>query len=201
MEPVVVPFYEKEALRCLGANPDDKAAALLVDRAFLMLRNEMQPRAAAKRFSCSIVTEKSGQETGILLSGGITLCSSFLARRLRMCTSLFVFTITLGARIDAAIRRIAAQNRTEGAAAEAVGKALLNAYFRKQEAMWKGQLSRTWKYLPYISPGTEDWPLSEWKKILALLEGTEVTELIPDVNKGIIPAKSVAGVIGIIETK
>jgi hypothetical protein len=197
VEPVAVPFHEKEALLYLGADSEDKEAAVLIDRAFLMLRNEMQPRAAAKRFSYTVVTGNLGRETGVLLSGGVTLCSSFLAHRLKGCISLLVFAVTLGFRMDAAISRIEAQNSAEGAAAEAVGKALLDAYLHKQEAIWKSKLPDSCRFLPCISPGAEDWPLHEQKKILALLEGTEVTDLIADAEKGIIPAKSAAGVIGI----
>jgi hypothetical protein len=197
VEPVAVPFHEREALLYLGADPEDKEAAVLVDCAFLMLRNEMQPRAAAKRFSYAVVTGKFGRETGVLLSGGVTLCSSFLAHRLKGCTSLLVFAVTLGYRMDAAISRITAQNSAEGAAAEAVGKALLDAYLHKQEAIWKSKLPGSRGFLPCISPGTEDWPFNEQKKIFALLEGTEVTDLTACAEKGVFPAKSVVGVIGI----
>ena len=50
-----IQFDEKEALRYFAARPGDEQAKVTVDRAFLQLRNEVQPRNVIQQWSCRVV--------------------------------------------------------------------------------------------------------------------------------------------------
>lgn len=73
----MVEYNRKEALRYLGARPNDKQAENLVDIAYLKLRNEVQPRHIIQKHSCTIDAE------GITLDCGVRFTSSDLARHLK----------------------------------------------------------------------------------------------------------------------
>ena len=50
-----IQFDEKEALRYFGARPGDDQAKVTVDRAFLQLRNEVQPRRSSSPWKQSVM--------------------------------------------------------------------------------------------------------------------------------------------------
>ena len=101
---VRIPFDEKEALRYFGARPGDVQAAVTVDRAFLQLRNEVQPRSLLQQWSCTVVQGTENEKGRVILENGTEFVSSGLARHLEGCDRLLLFGATLGARVDIALR-------------------------------------------------------------------------------------------------
>lgn len=107
-------FDEKEALRYFGARPGDQQAQATVDRAFLQLRNEVQPRSVCQKWNCQVIQEAEGRPGRVVLEGGTEFISSGLARHLTGCTALLLFGATLGPRVDTGLRRISVRSIAEG---------------------------------------------------------------------------------------
>lgn len=197
MSSVVVPFDESEALRYFGARKDDRGAAVLVDRAFIMLRNELQPRSVLQQWNCRVIPGTPERKGRVELADGTVFISSGLARHLQGCDRLLLFGATLGSRVDTAVRRISLGSIAEGAAAQAVAAALIESYLDEQEVQWKKALPAQWRYRSRFSPGYGDWDLTEQKKIFRLLDCAKTIGLTLTEGGLMAPTKSVTAVIGI----
>ena len=92
-----IQFDEKEALRYFGARPGDDQAKVTVDRAFLQLRNEVQPRNILQQWSCRVIQGTEREKGRVILENGTEFVSSGLARHLEGCDALLLFGATLGA--------------------------------------------------------------------------------------------------------
>lgn len=197
MAQVKIPFDEKEAVRYFGAKKDDREAARLVDEAFIALRNEVQPRAVKRRLSCRVTPPCDGGMGRVELEGGTVFESNQLANHLLGCPEVILFGATLGSRFDIGIRRLSLQRIAYGAAAQAVGAALIESYCDKLEEEWKGELSAEFTYRSRFSPGYGDWPLTDQEKIFRLLELPKKIGLTLTAGGLMAPIKSVTAVIGI----
>lgn len=194
---VRIPFDEKEALRYFGARPGDERAMVTVDRAFLQLRNEVQPRSILQQWSCTVVQGAGPEKGRVLLENGTEFVSSGLARHLMGCDRLLLFGATLGTRVDIALRRISVRSIAEGAAAQAVAASLIESYLDQQEIVWKKDLPAAWQYRTRFSPGYGDWDLAEQQKIFRLLDCAKTIGLTLTAGGIMAPTKSVTAVIGI----
>ncbi len=194
---VRIPFDEKEALRYFGARPGDERAMVTVDRAFLQLRNEVQPRSILQQWSCTVVQGAGPEKGRVILENGTEFVSSGLARHLMGCDRLLLFGATLGTRVDIALRRISVRSIAEGAAAQAVAASLIESYLDQQEIVWKKDLSAAWQYRTRFSPGYGDWDLAEQQKIFRLLDCAKTIGLTLTAGGIMAPTKSVTAVIGI----
>lgn len=195
-----IEFNEKEALRYFGAKPEDTQAAAAVGRAYLQLRNEVQPRAILQRWSCQVVQGTQEQKGRVILECGTEFVSSNLAKHLTGCSELLLFGATLGSRVDAALRRICIRSIAEGAAAQAVAASLIESYCDAQEVRWKKELPDTYSYRWRFSPGYGDWDLTEQQKIFQLLNCARTIGLTLTAGGLMAPTKSVTAVIGIDTT-
>lgn len=194
---VRIPFDEKEALRYFGARPGDDRAVVTVDRAFLQLRNEVQPRSTLQQWSCTVVQGTDTAKGRVILENGTEFVSSGLAKHLEGCDRLLLFGATLGARVDIALRRISVRSIAEGAAAQAVAASLIESYLDQQEIVWKKELPGTWQYRSRFSPGYGDWDLAEQQKIFRILDCAKAIGLTLTAGGIMAPTKSVTAVIGI----
>ncbi|MDO5597626.1 MAG: vitamin B12 dependent-methionine synthase activation domain-containing protein [Acidaminococcus sp.] len=194
---VRIPFDEKEALRYFGARPGDERAMVTVDRAFLQLRNEVQPRSILQQWSCTVVQGAGPEKGRVILENGTEFVSSGLARHLMGCDRLLLFGATLGTRVDIALRRISVRSIAEGAAAQAVAASLIESYLDQQEIVWKKDLPAAWQYRTRFSPGYGDWDLAEQQKIFRLLDCAKTIGLTLTAGGIMAPTKSVTAVIGI----
>ncbi|WP_337799032.1 vitamin B12 dependent-methionine synthase activation domain-containing protein [Acidaminococcus timonensis] len=194
---VRIPFDEKEALRYFGARPGDERAMVTVDRAFLQLRNEVQPRSILQQWSCTVVQGAGPEKGRVILENGTEFVSSGLARHLMGCDRLLLFGATLGTRVDIALRRISVRSIAEGAAAQAVAASLIESYLDQQEIVWKKDLPAAWQYRTRFSPGYGDWDLAEQQKIFRLLDCAKTIGLTLTAGGIMVPTKSVTAVIGI----
>ncbi len=186
----MVEYNRKEALRYLGARPNDKQAENLVDIAYLKLRNEVQPRHIIQKHSCTIDAE------GITLDCGVRFTSSDLARHLKGCNEVLLLAATLGSRVDVAIRRTALESVAEGAAAQAVGAALIESYCDSvQFQVDTGNLAQR----PRFSPGYGDWSLEEQRLLFSVLNCSKSIGLSLTDGMMMAPSKSVTAVIGLSE--
>lgn len=185
-------FNHKEAMRYLRADYDDEAAGILVDTVYLKLRNEVQAHHVIKRYKCKV------DETGVTLECGIRFHSLNLARHLKDCQELLILGATLGLRVDGVIRRLALMSVAEGAAAQAVGAALIESYCDElQEKLDTGKLKQKARF----SPGYGDWPLEEQKQVFSLLDCAKTIGLTLTDGCMMVPSKSVTAIIGLTENE
>lgn len=186
----MVEYNRKEALRYLGAEPNDKQAENLVDVAYLKLRNEVQPRHIIQKHSCIADAD------GITLDCGARFNSRALARHLKGCNEVLLLAATLGSRVDIAIRRTALESVAEGAAAQAVGAALIESYCDSvQSQADTGELAQR----PRFSPGYGDWSLEEQRLLFSVLNCSKGIGLSLTDGMMMAPSKSVTAVIGLSE--
>ena len=181
-------FNRYEALRYLGAKRDDEVAGALVDLVYLKLRNEVQARHVLQQHGCAV------DEQGITLDCGTRFSSRALAAHLNGCKKVLLLGATLGSRVDVAIRRLSLLSVTEGAAAQAVGAALIESYCDEvQSRVDTGQLRQR----PRFSPGYGDWDLQEQKLLFPLLDCSRRIGLTLTEGIMMAPSKSVTAVIGL----
>jgi hypothetical protein len=196
MTSVRIPFDEKEAVRYFGARPGDREAALLVDQAFLFLRNELQPRSFKQHWKCRVIAGTDKQKGSVTLENGTIFHSSLLARHLAGCDELLLFGATLGSRFDVALRRLSLMRIALGAAGQAVGAALIETYCDEQEKLWKQEYPACYSYRTRFSPGYGDWDLGEQKEIFRVLDLPKHIGLTLTEGGLMAPVKSVTAVIG-----
>lgn len=185
-------FNHKEAMRYLRANPKDEAASILIDTVYLKLRNEVQARHTVKHYKCIVDAE------GVTLDCGVRFSSKNLAKHLADCDEVLLFGATLGVRVDAAIRRLAMLSVAEGAAAQAVGAALIESYCDEVQAkLDTGRLKQKTRF----SPGYGDWNLTEQKLLFSLLDCAKTIGLTLTEGGMMVPTKSVTAIIGLTEAE
>ena len=181
-------FNAREALRYLGAKPNDKEAELLVDTVYLKLRNEAQAQHVILHHKCLVEDET------VTLDTGLTFKSRDLARHLAGCEEVLLLAATLGSKMDRAIRRLALTSVAEGAAAQAVAASLIESYCDEVqvEAETHGLSQR-----PRFSPGYGDWHLEEQKIMFRALACEKKIGLTLTDGLMMAPTKSVTAIIGL----
>lgn len=181
-------FNHQEAMRYLQANYQDQETGDLVDTVYLKMRNEVQAKHVIKQYRCQVSAE------GVLLDCGVYFKSEKLAHYLADCEELLLLGATLGIRVDAAIRRFALMSVAEGAAAQAIGAALIESYCDEIQAeLDTGDLKQKTRF----SPGYGDWDLNEQTKIFNLLDCAKTIGLTLTDGYMMVPTKSVTAVIGL----
>ena len=180
-------YSRVEALRYLRAQANDEAAGILVDTVFLKLRNEVQARHALQKHACEIL------EDGVLLDCGVKFTSKDLAKHLAGCKEVLLLAATLGAKVDIAVRRLALESVSEGAAAQAVAATIIEGYCDEVQERVESDVYQR----PRFSPGYGDWNLSEQRKLFAILECEKKLGLTLTDGLMMAPSKSVTAVIGL----
>ena len=189
-------FRQQEALRYLKAQKDDKEAAILVATVYLKMRNEVQARHVVQRQHCQITPG------GVLLECGTEFHSAQLARHLQGCEEVLLLGATLGSRVDACIRRLAILSVAEGAAAQAVGAALIESYLDELQEKLQQQLDQEKLYQKTrFSPGYGDWALEEQRLLFPVLDCAKRIGLTLTEGCMMAPSKSVTAIIGLIREK
>lgn len=189
-------FRRREALRYLKAQQKDEAAGILVDTVYLKMRNEVQARHIVQRQHCTV------DATGVNLSCGVRFNSTLLAKNLQDCEEVLLLGATLGARVDGCIRRLAVLSVAEGAAAQAVGAALIESYLDELQVKLQRELDQEGLYQkPRFSPGYGDWPLEEQKILFPVLDCARRIGLTLTEGCMMAPSKSVTAVIGLTREK
>ena len=180
-------YSRAEALRYLRAQANDEAAGILVDTVFLKLRNEVQARHVLQKHACEIL------EDGVLLDCGVKFTSKDLAKHLAGCKEVLLLAATLGAKVDIAVRRLALESVSEGAAGQAVAATIIEGYCDEVQERVDTELYQR----PRFSPGYGDWDLSEQRKLFAILECEKKLGLTLTDGLMMAPSKSLTAVIGL----
>jgi hypothetical protein len=192
-----IPFDEAEAVRYFGARPEDKEAHSLVNQVFLSVKDELQPRSIHQLWHCDIVQGTAEHPGKVQISNGMAFTGTQLAKHLKGCSQLILLGATLGSRFDLALRRLSLRSIAEGAAAQAVGTALIETYIDEQEKIWKQELPSYYTYRTRFSPGYGDWPLEDQRKIFRVLDCAKRIGLTLTEGGLMAPLKSVTAIIGV----
>ncbi len=195
-----IPPVPSEVARYLGypvAAEPEPAVAALIDKAIGELRPFLQPRLVWDQFPVQ-VDEQAGSVTLCPQSPSETVISSSnLAFNLRGCSQVVLFAATIGAPIDAAIRRATASDPVKASIYQATAAMYVESFVDLFNAFIKDQTEAAGGTNPArFSPGFGDCSLENQKLFFSLLNCSKIGLTLMD-TLIMAPEKSVTAFIGI----
>lgn len=178
-------------MRMGGAEPD----AVLSER---LARVEREVLAACRPASYWRLEPLSfGPGPGDLRIGPLAVRSCALARTLRGCRHAFLFCATLGAGVDALLRRYSQTSGADALMAQAVATAAVEAWCDECQAKLLAEPAVAGESLrPRFSPGYGDLPLETQRPLLQVLDSARRAGIVLTETLLMVPSKSVSAVIG-----
>lgn len=178
-------------LRMGGAEPD----AAFVRR---LARVEEAVRAACRPAAYwRLETVAPGAEPGDLALGPLRVRSRDLARVLAGCRHAFLFCATLGADVDALLRRLSQTSGADALMAQAAATAAIESWCDACEAKLLAEPTVAGERLRMrFSPGYGDLPLAVQRPLLDVLDSARRVGVVLTETCLMIPSKSVSAVIG-----
>lgn len=181
-----------EILRYMGIPPhraDDACRALVLQSAGQLLD------AAAPRW-CGRVFALSFEPEGVRLDSGLLLAGQELKTHLAGCEKAAVFCATLGADVDALIRRTQFTDMARALALDCAAGALVEQLCDRIEGYIHAQYPAL--HAPYrFSPGYGDLPLGVQCALLDLLDAHRLIGLSATDSCILTPRKSVTAILGL----
>jgi len=185
---------EREVYRYLGytaAAQADATVQVLVREAIQQLRPLLRPQVVYDTF------ELQEEQDDTLSLANITIKSADLSRNLSGCTAVTVFAATIGAQVDALIRRTQRLDSVQAAVLQAAGAMFIESVCDSFNAMISEQAAHNGLTTrPRYSPGYGDVPLSVQQLIFTILPCTKIGLSLMD-TLIMAPEKSVTAFIGI----
>ena len=178
-------------LRMGGAEPD----AVLAER---LARVEREVLAACRPASYWRLEPLAfGDEPGGLRIGPLAVRSCALARTVRGCRHAFLFCATLGAGVDALLRRYSQTSGADALMAQAVATALLESYCDDCEAKLRAEPAVAGERLRFrFAPGYGDLALETQRPLLEVLDSARRAGIVLTETLLMVPSKSVSAIIG-----
>ena len=178
-------------LRMGGAEPD----AVLAER---LARVEREVLAACRPASYwRLEPLVFGAGPGELRIGPLDVKSCALARTVRGCRHAFLFCATLGAGVDALLRRYSQTSGADALMAQAVATAVLESYCDDCEAELRAEPAVAGECLRFrFAPGYGDLPLETQRPLLAVLDSARRAGIVLTETLLMVPSKSVSAIIG-----
>lgn len=175
-------------LRMDSAQPDPA-----LSQRILALRkpadDAMRPARIWKRFPLS---------DNRIVSGGHTLpVTGMLSAHLKGCQEVYLVCGTLGAGFDALLRKVSATSGADALIVQAIGTAAIERLMDSIEDEINGELTAGESITSRYSPGYGDFPLSEQRTVLTLLDASRKAGVSLTDTMLMVPSKSVSAVIGI----
>ncbi len=184
-----------EILRYMGVPPEraDEPTRTLATQC-----GEQLLTIAAPRW-CGTVFDLSFSEDGVRLDGGPLLPGQELKQHLKGCQSAVVFCATLGADVDATIRRAQYTDMAQALALDCAAGALVEQLCDRIEGHIHTQMPGL--YSPYrYSPGYGDLPLGVQCALLDLLDAHRLIGLSATDSCIMTPRKSVTAILGLSDS-
>lgn len=184
-----------EVLRYMGC-PPQKARAELRDQVGRW--SEEVCRAAVPRWAwrCFDLAE---EPEGVRLSCGLLLPGQDLKAHLAGCGRAVLFCATLGAQMDALIRRAQAGDLLQALGLDCAATAAVEQACDQIEGELQGKFPGC--YFPFrYSPGYGDLPLSLQGELLALLDAPRRVGLTATPSHILLPRKSVTAFLGVSDS-
>ncbi|MEE0867159.1 MAG: vitamin B12 dependent-methionine synthase activation domain-containing protein [Clostridia bacterium] len=189
-----IEIQKGEVYRYLGygkREPDEKVQAA-VEKCILQIGSALNAKACRDKFE---IRENDGENIDL---GFTAVKSRSLARNLKNCSEIILFTATIGIETDRIINRYSPVSPSAAVIAQAVGTAYIEAWcdllcsrFEKEERE-KGNSLR-----PRFSPGYGDAPLEMQKSIFSVLDCSRKIGVSLSNSLLMLPSKSVSAIIGI----
>ena len=186
------PIDVDEALRYMGTPPDraEETLRALVEDCARTVAEAAQPRRCIKR------TALSFEEDGVRLDNGLLLPGQSLKEHLSGCVEAVVFCATLGAQVDALIRRAECTDMVRTLALEGCADAAVESLCDQMEEETAGEYPG--KHFPFrFSPGYGDLPLTVQNDLLAWLDAPRKIGLCATASHILTPRKSVTAILGV----
>lgn len=181
-----------EVLRYMGC-PPEKADALLraqVEACARELLEAVRPRWSWRALGVAF------EGPGVRLEGGLLLPGADLKAHLAGCDRAAVFCATLGAEVDALIRRTERLDMARALTLDCCASAAVEAVCDQIEAELQGKFpgcSFPFRY----SPGYGDLPLEVQGPLLELLDAPRRVGLCASASHILTPRKSVTAILGV----
>ena len=139
-----------------------------------------------------------GAEPGQLAIGPLEVRSCGLSRVLQGCRHAFLFCATLGAGVDALLRRYSQTSGADALMAQAVATAAVEAYCDECQARLLAEPAVKGEFLRMrFSPGYGDLPLETQRPLLQILDSGRRAGIVLTETFLMIPSKSVSAIIGV----
>lgn len=191
--PVTIPqLNTDEVLRYMGC-PPEKADGFLraqVEACARELLGAVRPRWSCRELSLT------PEEGGVRLEGGLLLPGKDLKVHLAGCDRGLVFCATLGAEVDALVRRTERLDMARALTLDCCASAAVEAVCDRIEEELQGKFpgcSFPFRY----SPGYGDLPLEVQAPLLELLDAPRRVGLCATENHLLTPRKSVTAILGV----
>ncbi|MDO4366951.1 MAG: vitamin B12 dependent-methionine synthase activation domain-containing protein [bacterium] len=179
-------------LRMGGVEPD----AVLARR---LARVEDEVRAACRPAAYwRLETVAAGTEAGDLVLGPLEVRSRDLARVLRGCRHAFLFCATLGAGVDALLRRYSQTSGADALMAQAAATVAIEGWCDACAEKLLAESAVAGERLRMrFSPGYGDLPLAVQRPLLQILDSARRAGIVLTETCLMIPSKSVSAIIGV----
>ncbi len=181
-----------EALRYMGCPPEQAGEALRKQAASCAqeILAVVRPRWSWRAVNIALEAD------GVRLKSGLLLPGEDLKRHLTGCERAAVFCATLGAEVDALIRRAERLDMAKALALDCCASAAVEAVCDQIEVELQGRFpgcSFPFRY----SPGYGDLPLDVQGQLLDLLDAPRQAGLCATASHLLTPRKSVTAVLGV----
>ena len=189
---VLTQLNTSEILRYMGC-PPEKADDLLrarVEECARELLGVVRPRWSWREVGLAF------EEAGVRLEGGLLLPGEDLKAHLAGCGRAAVFCATLGAEVDALIRRAERLDMAKALVLDCCASAAVEEVCDQIEEELQGKFPG--RFFPFrYSPGYGDLTLEVQGELLALLDAPRRVGLCATANHLLTPRKSVTAILGI----
>ena len=183
-----------EVLRYMGCPPDKADAGLRgqVEACARELLGVIRPRWSWR------TAELSFEESGVRLESGLLLPGEDLKAHLTGCGRAVIFCATLGAEVDALIRRAERQDMAQALILDCCASTAVEAVCDRIEEELQEKFPGC--HFPFrYSPGYGDLPLDVQDPLLELLDAPRRAGLCATGSHLLTPRKSVTAVLGVAE--
>ena len=188
----------REAIRYLGYGKHqvDEKVLQLIRESF----EDLEKTASPKMTYC--ICPVSFPKAGKVIVDSFEIASKSLYKNLYGCREVVLFGTTLGAVIDARIRKQEVVDMSHAVIYQACAAAYLEEYCDNMQEELSRMLKEKKQYLrPRFSPGYGDFSVLHQKDILGVLEAPKRIGLTMTDGYMLTPTKSVTALIGISNTK
>jgi hypothetical protein len=153
----------------------------------------IRPACAWRRFTLT--------EGGVISGGQALQIAGTLAAHLKGCREVYLVCGTLGVEFDAFLRKVSATSGADALIVQAIGTAAIEQLMNSAENRLRAELSDGETLTSRYSPGYGDFPLSEQRTILTLLDAARKAGISLSDTLLMVPSKSVSAVIGVRSTQ
>ena len=155
--------------------------------------------ASGFRWTATVPLELKRGESG-LYAGALPLEGKDIAAHLEGCTHALLFGATLGAGVDALLRRTQVLDMAEAVVLDAAANVLIEEYAdRAEEELRQTMRGAGFFMTGRFSPGYGDFPISVQRELIRLLDGPGKIGLTVGESFLMSPHKSITAVLGLAD--